>query len=128
NLPASMAKTILIYDDDAEILLLCKAILSKHGFNIVTRSKCEHIEADIESCQPHLILMDLWIPDIGGEKAIALVKENISTAAHPPILIFSANADIKNICEKVNADGFVEKPFSINTLVDTIKFHLKEGE
>lgn len=121
-----MTKTILIYDDDAEILLLCKAILSKYGFDIVTRSKCEQIAADIKNCHPDLILMDLWIPDIGGEKAIAQVKENPAIATHPPILLFSANADIKNICQKVKADGYVEKPFSIDTLVDTIKLHLKE--
>ena len=123
-----MADTILIYDDDAEILLLCQAILSKHGFTVVTRSKCEQIAADIESCQPQLILMDLWIPDIGGEKAIALVKDNPATATKPPVLIFSANADIKNICEKVKADGYVEKPFSIHVLVDTIRTHLKQPE
>jgi DNA-binding response OmpR family regulator len=122
-----MTKRILIYDDDAEILLLCKAILSKHGFDVITLGKCENILSDIENYEPGLILMDLWIPDIGGEKAIAIAKGSVAAGTYPPILIFSANADIKNICEKVKADGYVEKPFSISVLVDTIKANIKEA-
>lgn len=121
-----MTKRILIYDDDAEILLLCKAILSKHGFDVITLGKCENILSDIENYEPGLILMDLWIPDIGGEKAIAIAKGSPAASTYPPILIFSANADIKNICEKVKADGYVEKPFSITGLVDTINAHVRE--
>ena len=72
-----MKKNILIYDE--EILLLCKAILSKFGFVVETLSRCENILNDIQSRQPHLILVDLRIPEIGGEKAIATVKENEAT-------------------------------------------------
>lgn len=117
-----MKKKILIYDDDEDILLLGKAILCKFGFTVETLSRCENILNDIKSIQPHLILMDLWIPDIGGEKAIATVKENEATK-NIPVLIFSANADIKEISKKVNADGYVEKPFSISTFIETIKIH-----
>jgi DNA-binding response OmpR family regulator len=119
-----MNNTILIYDDDAEILMLCKAILSKHGFNAITMSRCENIVTDIERCKPGLVLMDLWIPEIGGEKAIALLKENPGTSTHPPVLIFSANADIKNICQKINADGYIEKPFDIRGLIEKINSYL----
>ncbi len=117
-----MKNNILIYDDDAEILLLCKAILFKYNYKVETLSRCENILSDIEKYNPGLILMDLWIPDIGGEKAIALAKENKNVKI--PILIFSANADIKDISEKVNADGYLEKPFTINSFMETIKHHL----
>ena len=115
-----MKKNILIYDDDEEILLLVKAILGRFGFVVETLSRCENILNDIKSIQPHLILMDLWIPDIGGEKAIQIMKQNEATK-NIPVLIFSANADIKDICKKVNADGYIEKPFAINTFIETVK-------
>lgn len=118
-----MKKVILIYDDDEEILLLCRAILSKYDFDVETLSKCENIISDIESLQPNLILMDLWIPLIGGEKAIEIVRQNESTK-QTPVLLFSANADIKDISKKVKADGFVEKPFGINTFIETIQRHV----
>ena len=117
-----MGKKILIYDDDEEILLLCKAILSRVGFVVDTLSRCENILNDIQSMQPHLILVDLWIPAIGGEKAIEIIKQNESTK-QTPVLIFSGNADIKDISKKVNADGYLEKPFTINTFIEAIQRH-----
>ena len=116
-----MANTILIYDDDEEILQLCTAILSMQGFQTITKNKCVDILADVSAIQPHLILMDLWIPEIGGEQAISMLKASPSTSKNPPILIFSANADIKQLSEKLNADGYIEKPFNLHTLVNTIK-------
>ncbi len=118
-----MKKNILVYDDDDDILLLCKDILSKFGFVVETLSRCDNILNDIKTIQPHLILMDLWIPLIGGEKAIATAKENEATK-NIPVLIFSANADIREICEKVNADGYVEKPFTVSNFIETIQKHI----
>ena len=121
-----MKKKILIYDDNEEILLLCKSILSKFGFMVETLSLCENILDDIKLIQPDLILMDLWIPEIGGEKAIETIKQNEATK-NIQVLIFYANADIKDICKKVNADGYVEKPFTVNTFIETIKKYASES-
>ena len=113
-------KCILIYEDDPEILLLCRTILIKNKYRVETQSKCEDVLADIDQFQPNLILMDLWIPEIGGEKATSIIKEN-PTTRHIPVLLFSANSNIKEICKKINADGYVEKPFDINTLKEKIE-------
>lgn len=118
-----MKEKILIYDDDHEILLLCKTILSKYGFETETRTECEDILSEIESINPDLILIDLQISGIGGEKAIVLVKGNVSTR-HIPVLVFSANPDIAAISKKVKAEGFVEKPFTIPDFISTMKHHL----
>jgi DNA-binding NtrC family response regulator len=119
-----MKGKILIYDDENEILLLCKAILSKYDVAVETLTRCEDILKDIENIQPDLILMDLWIPEIGGEKAIEIMKQKDSSK-NIPVLIFSANAGIKEISEKVHADGYLEKPFSIGHFVDTIAKYLR---
>jgi DNA-binding NtrC family response regulator len=101
---------ILIYDDDVEISFLCKEILSKAGYHVVTRSRCENICSDVEELNPQIILMDLWIPTIGGEKAIELLREKSMT--NVPVIIFSANAEIEKISKRINANGFLEKPFN----------------
>lgn len=113
-------KCVLIYDDDLEILFLCKAILSKSNYRIETLSRCDNVIEDIARIKPDLILMDLWIPEIGGEKAIDIVKKNPDTQ-HIPMLIFSANAEIEAIAKKVNANGFIEKPFNISSFKETIQ-------
>ena len=116
-------KCILIYEDDPEILFLCKKLLSKNQYRVETLSRCENVIEDGHRMKPNLILMDLWIPDIGGENAVATIKENPATR-HIPILLFSANAEIKEICKKINADGYIEKPFDIYTFRQTIEENL----
>ena len=116
----NQGKCILIYEDDPEILLLRKTILLKSQYRVATFSRCENVLDEIKVHKPDLILMDLWIPKIGGEKAISIIKENPATS-HIPVLVFSANADSKEICKKINADGYIEKPFDIHTLKATIE-------
>ncbi len=115
-----MNKCVLIYDDDLEILFLCKAILAKKQYRVETLSRCENVLADIAIIKPDIILMDLWIPEIGGEKAITILKENDSTR-HIPVIIFSANAEIETICKKIHANAFIEKPFDIASFTEVIQ-------
>lgn len=118
-----MEKCILIYEDDQEILSLCKKILSKSQYRVETLSRCENVISDIDSIKPNLIIMDLWIPEIGGEKAVTMIKENSATR-HIPVLLFSANAEIKEVCKKINADGYIEKPFDINIFKKIIEQYI----
>jgi len=114
-----MKKSVLIYDDDKEILFLCKEILGKDKYRVETLTRCVDVIADIELYKPGIILMDLWIPETGGEKNIITIKENPQTQ-HIPVIIFSANAEVKEICKRIQADGYIEKPFDIASLLQTI--------
>ena len=118
-----MKKTILIFDDDQEILSVCRVILEMQNFHLETRTYCDNKIEDTIKTAPVLILMDLWIPLIGGENAIKLLKNNEATQ-HIPIILFSANADIVKISERVNANGFVRKPFDITTLTQVIEANI----
>jgi DNA-binding response OmpR family regulator len=111
---------ILLYEDDQEISHVCRLILEKNHYHVDVLSRCENAGNDINTYKPDLILMDLWIPEIGGEKAVKLIKENADTR-HIPVLLFSANAEIQEICKRVNADGYIEKPFDIKSLIEKIR-------
>ncbi len=78
---------------------------------------------DIERIKPNLILIDLWIPEIGGEKATELLKGNPMTS-HIPVLLFSANSDIGEICKQVNADGYIAKPFNLVAFKEIIEKYI----
>ena len=119
----NQSKCILIYEDDQEIVLLCKTILIKNHYQVESLSSCENVLSDLEKIKPDLILMDLWIPEIGGEKAIIKIKEN-PASQQIPVILFSANSDIEEICKKINADGYIQKPFDIHTFLETIKQHI----
>ena len=111
---------VLIYDDDIEILKVCKVILESQNYRVETLSSCENILEDIETMKPDVILMDLWIPQIGGENAIKIMHQNPLTN-HIPVILFSANDEIEKISKRINANAFLKKPFDIDTLRQIIK-------
>ena len=115
-----MEKCILIFDDDPEILFVCKIILEQQNYRVETRTRCETIITDIGQVKPDIILMDLWIPQIGGEEAIRLMKNNKATQ-HLPVILFSANIEIEEICKRANANGFLCKPFDVSALKKIIE-------
>ena len=106
-----MKKCVLIYDDDLEILEVCRAILGTI-YRIETRANCDNAVEEVSAINPDVILMDLWIPKIGGEKAIELLKKH-SSLKNIPVIIFSANDDTEKISERINADGYLKKPFDL---------------
>ncbi|MEO7317035.1 MAG: response regulator [Ginsengibacter sp.] len=118
-----MKKTILIFDDDQDILSVCRVILEKQNFHVEIKTYCDNIIEDAITTEPDLILMDLWIPLMGGENAINLLKNNDATQ-HIPVILFSANTDIAKISKRVNANGFLRKPFDIMVLLQIIEVNI----
>ena len=111
-----MESTILVFDDDEDMLGICRIIFEKLNYRLETRSRSENILEDLKTVQPNLILMDLRIPEIGGEKAIRLFQQDPQTA-EIPVILFSANPDIEKIAMSVKANGFLKKPFDIAELL-----------
>ncbi|MEO6894916.1 MAG: response regulator [Ginsengibacter sp.] len=113
-------KCVLIYDDDLEILNVCKAILDSNTYRVETVLNCENIIADINKIHPDIILMDLWIPTIGGENAIQCMRddENIKDV---PVVLFSASDEIEKISERLKVNAFLKKPFDISIFRKTIE-------
>ena len=98
-----MGKRILILDDDTDILSICTYILEELGWEVHTRQHCNKIIEIVSDINPHVIMMDNWIPDTGGIIATQTIK------SHPefkqiPIIYFSANQDIKQLSKEAGAD------------------------
>lgn len=118
--PTGVKKTILICDDDADILNICAMVLGKRGYATETTRKCEDALAKISSNAPDLVLLDLWLPLMGGEALFNIIKGDASMS-HVPVVLFSANSELEKIAARIHADGFLKKPFDINELVRTIE-------
>ncbi|HYK76310.1 MAG TPA: response regulator [Daejeonella sp.] len=115
-----MVKRVLICDDDLDILSVCTCILEEQGWEVHTRTHCNDILDVVKEIRPQVILMDNWIPDIGGIKATQAIK-SISDYSDIPIIYFSANNDIKALAKQAGADTFLAKPFDIEELERVIE-------
>ena len=112
-------KKIIIFDDDEDILSICTYILEEQGWLVHTFTDCNSIINKIEGIIPNIILMDNWIPDIGGIQATQTLKKD-HRFKHIPVIYFSANNDIQTLASNAGADGYLAKPFDIDDLEKAI--------
>ncbi len=117
-------KKVYIFDDNAEILELCKLILEDMGCEVMTSPTTNNVEQQISDYQPNLIFMDNWLPDISGIEATKLIKAN-DDLKHIPVIYFTANSNISELAAEAGADAYIEKPFDIEGLENIILQHLK---
>src|SRR5438105_3501484 len=112
-----MKRKVLICDDDIEILEVCSLILRKKDFEVSTLTNCESIFTSLKELKPDIILMDLWIPEMGGEAATLKLKAD-PLSRQIPVILFSAHNELESICRKTEANDFLQKPFTISGLVN----------
>ena len=115
-----MEQKVLICDDIAEILDICKLILEEAGYLVETRKHCKDLVDYVIESKPDIILLDLRMPEIPGDEAFVLLKKN-SLTRHIPVIFFSAHNKVANLAAASQADGYIEKPFDIATLLDMVK-------
>ncbi|GIO16006.1 DNA-binding response regulator [Cohnella xylanilytica] len=115
--------TILMVDDEAEIIKLMSLYLKNEGYKLLQASN--GLEAlDILQTHPvDLIILDLMMPKMDGLEACMRIRET----NHIPIIMLSAKSqDIDKISGlSVGADDYVTKPFSPLELVARIKSQLR---
>lgn len=121
-----MKKCVLICDDDQDILEVTREILAIRGYDVKTLNCLTPGEfaQEIEGIKPDVILMDLWIPEIGGEQATRELKAFTGTR-NIPVIMFSANNDIEKVAQKSGAEDFLPKPYDISQLEDIIKKNIR---
>ncbi|GEM63754.1 response regulator [Sphingobacterium faecium NBRC 15299] len=112
-------KTILLFDDDVNILEVCTIILENYGYTVATSETSHDIIEKVTEIRPDVILMDNWIPEIGGIKATQLVKQH-PDFKHIPVIYVSANNDIHLLAEEAGADSYLEKPFNLDDLESAV--------
>lgn len=115
-----MKKRILVCDDNAEILEITRIILESNNYEVKTSLDCDDIFNKIEQAQPDLILMDLRIPMRGGANTTLLIKNSLKYQ-NIPVILFSANTDVKEKARFSGADAYLAKPFSLTELEDIVE-------
>lgn len=117
-------KKILIFDDDTTILEVVTIIFEENGYEVEISETSHDILERVESFNPNLILMDNWIPNIGGVEATKKLKN------HPdfktiPVIYVTANNDIAKLAKEAGADDFVAKPFNLEDIEEKVAKYLK---
>ncbi|MDR4954319.1 response regulator [Chryseobacterium sp. ES2] len=118
-------KKILIFDDDAAILEVITIIFEENGYEVRISETSHDILEKVAEYHPDVILMDNWIPRIGGVEATKLLK-NSDEFNHIPVIYVTANNDIAALASEAQADDYVSKPFNLDDLEEMVAKHIKE--
>lgn len=117
-----MLKRILVIDNDHDILELITLILQEDGYD-VTASKSGDILDKLSQIKPDLILLDDWLNGTKGRELCRSLK-SIHLSSNIPIIIISAINGLEQIANECGADGFIQKPFDIEYLLEVIASNL----
>lgn len=114
-------KRIFIADDQSEVLSLLKDFLITNNFDIMTCKESKNVLRLIRSFKPHLILLDLLMPDLGGFEVCEILNNEPETRGIPIIVIsgLSDSLDIKK-AYKLGVVDYLVKPFSLESMLKKI--------
>ena len=119
-------KTVFLVEDDVCISNLYEIFLRLSGFSVI--GKAQNGEEAVNSyklmsTKPDLIIMDQSMPIKNGIDAL---KEILEIDKQAKIMIVSADRSIENIAKSIGAICFMEKPFSMEMLIENINNVIKD--
>ena len=128
NLPQEDKPTLLLVDDNHEVLMILKNIFIKE-YNIILASDGEQA---IEKCNqhfPNLVISDVMMPKIDGFELCAILKKNLQTCFIPVILL-TAKSQIESQIEgiELGADAYLTKPFDVKLLKTNVRNLLNKSK
>ena len=113
-------KTILIVEDQEDILLTLKEYLQIEGYTVVgVANGKEALDFLAREKMPNLILLDMKMPVMNGWQ---FSKEFLLRYNHcAPIVVLTAADDAGRRAQEVNAAGWLGKPFELNEVLEQVK-------
>ena len=116
-------QTILVCDDDREIVEAIDIYLQQEGYNVLKAYDGEEAIQLLKDNEVHLLIMDVMMPRLDGIRATLKIREGSSI----PIIILSAKTEDsdKILGLNVGADDYLGKPFNPLELVARVKSQLR---
>jgi two-component system phosphate regulon response regulator PhoB len=121
-------KSILVVDDEEDILELVRYNLSREGYKILCASSGEEGLKVARAENPNLIVLDLMLPGIDGLDVTRRLKGDDATR-NIPIVMLTAKGEESDIVTglELGADDYITKPFSPRVLVARVRAALRRG-
>jgi len=121
-----MANTILVVDDEKNIVQLARLYLGNEGFHVEEAYDGKQALDKARSTNPDLIILDIMMPEMDG---ISVCKELRKTSNVPVIILTARNDDVDKIVGlEIGADDYVTKPFNPRELVARVKAVLRRTQ
>ena len=115
-----MRKTILIIDDDPELVQLLKNRLEKNDYNVLPAHNGLGGLEKLDKERVDLVILDIWLPDIDGFSFVQKLKGS-ETLKSIPVIILTARAHLRDLFKAEGIDHYFVKPMNADVLLKAIK-------
>ncbi|MFL7839199.1 MAG: response regulator [Candidatus Promineifilaceae bacterium] len=121
-----MAQTILVVDDDHDVVRLMRAYLEQAGYEVLVAYDGETAVNQLRREKPDLMLLDLMLPDRDGYDITRLVRSD-PNLAHIPIIMLTARVEDtdKIVGLELGADDYVTKPYNPREVLARVRARLR---
>lgn len=120
-----MTKTILIADDEPNIVISLEFLLEREGYRVlVARDGQDALDAMARE-QPDLVLLDVMLPRLSGYDVCQRIRDNPAWAGVKVLMLTARGREVeiaKGLA--LGADAYVTKPFSTRDLLQQIRRYL----
>ncbi len=121
-----MPGTILVVDDEKNIVNLARLYLNNEGFRVESASDGKQGLEKARAIKPDLIVLDIMMPEMDG---LTVCKELRKTSNVPVIILTARGDDIDRIVGlEIGADDYMPKPFNPRELVARVKAVLRRAQ
>lgn len=116
--------TILVVDDEPMMLDLLGTILQRLRHDVIPASTGTEAVALYQRKAPHLVILDLQLPDMSGIDVLRKIRE--AHPAEPVIILTGAGTDaLERQARELGVQHFIQKGFSLHNLGEALRSVLK---
>lgn len=123
-----MRETILVVDDEADILEMLKYNLEKEGYAVLTARNGKGALEEVKR-GPGLVLLDVMMPEMDGWEVCKRLKREPKTASIPVLFLTAKGSEVDEVVGlELGADDYIVKPISVRKLLARVKAVLRRHE
>jgi CheY-like chemotaxis protein len=115
------SKTILVVEDNQDVLRVLSLLLGQAGFDVITAERCSAAYDYIMTARPDVILVDLMLPGMTGLEFIRLVRRMSDVENIPMVAMSAYDRHYLSAAIIAGANAAIHKPEDLDVLVRTIE-------
>jgi DNA-binding response OmpR family regulator len=114
------AKTILVVDDDQELVDGLRIVLEKQGYRVIQARDGQQGKQQVYQHRPDLMILDMMMPRMGGYPVLEHFKGKPDA---PPIIMITANEGSRHkaYAEYLGVIDYIRKPFAMERLLESVE-------
>lgn len=122
-------KTILVVDDDPDVITIVKGILNSGDYAVQCACNGREVFTRLQEEKPDLIILDIKMPEMDGFEVLKRLKAAAETSAIPVILL-TGKGQYNDVLTgyRLGSDYYMNKPFTGAQLINGVHLFLGVGE